>query len=120
MPININTDSFVRLVEGSPIGAAEVNAEITTQNAAGYWFSDMKFINSANALLFFVKYHGIFLYPQPQKVNEVDYVQAALDADKAAEILNGYWPTGIFIRPLGDEIDALPLIHYQRLDEVPV
>lgn len=119
MPIPLNFDNTVKLVEGSPITTVECNAMITTMNAAGFWFTDMKFINTANALMLFVKMDAIYGYTQAQKINEVDYTQAALDADKAAEIINGWWPTGIFIRPIGDEIDPTPFIHYQRLDELP-
>jgi len=69
--------------------------------------------------MLFCKQDPIFGYEQEQKINEVDYTQAALDADKAAEIVNGFWPTGIFIRPISDEDDPTPFIHYQRLDELP-
>lgn len=119
MPITPTFDNTVVHINNSPIGAANVNATIAIWNAAGYWFTDLKFINASNAVALFVKMDAIYGYTQPQKVNEVDYDQAALDADKAAEILNGYWPTGIFIRPIGDEIDIIVLVHYQLLDQAP-
>lgn len=119
MPITPTFDNTVVHIEGNPIGAADVNATIAIWNAAGYWFTSLEFINAGNALALFVKMDAIFGYTQPQKVNEVDYLQPALDADKAAEIVNGYWPTGIFIRPIGDEIDIIALIHYQLLDQAP-
>ncbi len=103
---------MVRLVAGAPIGAAEINAELATQNAASYWMTSLEFIDANNAVLLFGKMNAIYGYTALQKVNLVAATQMAIDADKATEIALGYWPTGLFITPGG----AL-LIAYQLLDE---
>jgi hypothetical protein len=103
---------MVRLVAGAPIGAAEINAELATQNAAGYWMTSLEFIDANNAVLLFGKMAAAYGYTALQKVNLVTATQGAIDADKATEIAGGYWPTGLFTTPGG----AL-LIAYQLLDE---
>lgn len=111
MPIPAGFDNTVRLVTGSPVGASEINAELTTQNAAEYWATSLEFVDANNALLLFGKFDAAaYGYTQAQKVNLVSGSQAAIDADKATETASGWWPTGIFVTPGG----AI-LILYQRI-----
>lgn len=122
MPIpSANFDNTVVVVEGSPVGPTEINAMLAIWNANGFWMTSLEFITGAEALLLFVKFDAAaYGYTADQHVNLVDYTQAALDADKAAEIVNGFWPTGIFVTPIADEGGREPLILYQRLDYTPV
>lgn len=112
MPIPANFDNTVRVVTGSPVGATEINAELTTQNGAGYWLTSLVFVDANTALLLFVKTDVIVGYGSPQKVNLVAANQAAMDADKVAETPGGYWPTGFYVTPGGDA-----LVQYQQLDQ---
>lgn len=114
MPVPPGFDNTVRLVTGSPVGATEINAELATQNTANYWMTSLEFIDANNALLLFVKQDPAYITTQPQKVNLVTASQAALDADKATETADGYWPTGIFVTPSG-----ATLVLYQLIDEIP-
>lgn len=103
MPIPSGFDNTVRHVNATPIAASDINTELTTQNGAGYWCTDIKFSTADDAFLVFVKTdESTYGYPMLQKVNLVTQSQAALDADKATETANGYWPTGVFITPGGD------------------
>lgn len=112
MPIPAGFDNTVRLVSAVPITAAALNAEIATQNAAQFWVTDIKFIDDDNATLLFVKTDfGTLGYDAEQKVNNVAVTQGAIDADKAAETPDGYWPTGMFPAP-----DGTLFILYQLLD----
>lgn len=115
MPIPPSFDNTVRVVTGSPVGPTEINSELTTQNAAEYWLTNLEFVDADTALLLFVKNEAIYGYTADQKVNAVAANQSAVDADKAAETSNGWWPTGIFITP-----GASALILYQQLDSVPI
>jgi uncharacterized membrane protein YdbT with pleckstrin-like domain len=116
MPIPAGFNNTVRYVTNTPVAAADINAEIATQNGADYAVSSIEFINANEVVLLFLKMDSsIYGYSLSQKVNLVAANQAAIDADKAAEIVNGYWPTGMFITPAG----AL-LILYQLLDEAPL
>lgn len=94
-------NNTVILVTGSPVGTTELNAEITTQNTAGYWITSIEWKDANNALTLFVKSNYTFAPTAAQKVNLVTATQAAIDSDKATEIANGWWPTGIFITPGG-------------------
>lgn len=107
-------NNTVIVVTGSPVGPTEINAELATQNAAGYWMTSMEFVDANTALLLFVKTNAIYGYTADQKVNQVAANQSAMDADKAAETPDGWWPTGIFVTPGGDA-----LVLYQQLDSVP-
>jgi propanediol dehydratase large subunit len=116
MPIPAGFDNTVRYVNAVPVAAADLNAEIATQNAASFWMTDLKFVDNNNALLLFVKTDFVTLgYTAEQKVNLVALSQAAIDADKATEIAGGYWPTGIFPAP-----DGRVFILYQLLDPPPL
>ena|SRR5687767_3226441 len=102
MPLPTGFDTTIRLVTNTPIGAADLNGEISARNAAGYACGDIKFIDDDNALLFFTRAGDDPLdNVLPQKVNLVAMSQVALDADKATETANDYWPTGFFITPAG-------------------
>lgn len=114
MPIPPNFDNTVRLVSGTPVGVTEINAELATQNTAGYWATSIEFVDADNALILFVKFDAIFGEASPQKVNAVTVSQAAIDADKVTETALGYWPTGIFVTPGG-----VALILYQELGTIP-
>jgi hypothetical protein len=114
MPIPPGFDNTIRAVTGSPVGATEINAELATQNAAGYWMTSLEFVDANTALLTFVKNDTIYGYTADQKVNAVAANQSALDADKATETADGYWPTGVFVTPGG-----VALVQYQALDSVP-
>lgn len=103
-------NNTVILVTGSPVGASEINTELTTQNAAGYWMTSMEFVDANNVVLLFVKNNTAIVAPRDQKVNAVAVSQAAIDADKATEIAGGWWPTGIFVTP-----GAALLILYSEL-----
>lgn len=112
MPIPAGFDNIVRLVTGSPVGATELNSEIATQNAAGYWMYGFYFVDANTAVLIFGKYNAAYGYTANQKVNAVAANQAAIDADKATETASGYWPTGLVVTPGGSL-----MIAYQLLDE---
>ncbi len=93
---------MVRLVTNTPIAAADLNAELTTQNGAGYACGLLVFVDDDNALLHFTRagddpLDNVF----PQKVNLVGLSQAALDADKATEEADDHWPTGVYTTPAG-------------------
>jgi hypothetical protein len=115
MPIPAGFDNTVRVVSGSPVGATEINAELATQNAAGYLMTSLEFHNAETCLLLFVKSDPIYGYAIDQKVNLVDPDQTSIDADKTTEIALGYWPTGIFVNPSGDLF-----VGYQLLDSPPL
>lgn len=116
MPIPAGFDNTVILVSATPVAASDINTEIAAQNGNDYAVSSMEFIDADNVALLFLKMDSAtYGYPLDQKVNQVAATQAAIDADKAAEIANGYWPTGIFVTP-GDDL----LILYQLLDAVPL
>lgn len=103
MPIPTGFDNKVVVV--SPITATDLNTALTTLNAAGYWVTDLRLSTSGDALLLACKTNtgaGAYGYTADQKVNLVDIDQTALDADKATETGDGYWPTGIFIDPADD------------------
>lgn len=111
MPIPAGFDNSVILVTGSPVGAAAINAELSTQNAAEYWATSIEFVDANNALILFCKFDAAaYGYMQAQKVNLVTATQVAIDADKATETASGWWPTGIFVTPGG-----ATLILYQRI-----
>jgi hypothetical protein len=95
-------NNTVILVTGSPVGASEINAELVTQNVAGYWMTSLEFVDANNAVLLFVKNNTAYTPAKDQKVNAVAVSQAAIDADKATEIASGWWPTGIFVTPGAD------------------
>lgn len=102
MPLATGFDTKVRLVTNSPVAAADINAEISTQNAAGYACGSIVFSDDDNALLFFTRAGDAPLDQVfPQKVNLVGLSQAALDADKATETADDWWPTGVFTTPAG-------------------
>lgn len=103
-------NNTVRIVTGTPVGTAEINAELATQNLAGYWATSIEFIDEDTAAILFVKNNSIFGYDAPQKVNQVTASQVAVDADKTAETALDYWPTGIFVTPGGNF-----LILYQQI-----
>jgi hypothetical protein len=116
MPIPAGFDNTVILVNATPVAASDINTEIATQNAADYVVSSIEFIDADNVALLFMKNDiATYGYSIDQKVNLVAANQAAVDADKAAEVVNGYWPTGIFVTPGGDL-----LVLYQLLDEAPL
>ena len=108
---------LVNLVRITANDAASINSEITTQNTATFWLTDIKFDNAGQALLLFVKtnYTG-YGYTADQKVNSVDIDQTDIDADIAAEAPNGYFPTGIFV---DNSVPDMVYILYQQLDIPP-
>jgi hypothetical protein len=108
MPIPTGFDNLVRRVTATPVTAADINTEISTQNGAGYWMTSLIFTNADNVFMLFAKNLSGFTWPQ--KVNIVAQTQAALDADKATEEANGNYPTGVFATPGGDLI-----VFYQAL-----
>lgn len=110
MPVPPGFDNTVRVVTGSPVGPTEINAELATQNAAGYWMTSLEFVDANTGLLLFVKNDASYGYTADQKVNAVAATQGAMDADKATEILDGYWPTGLFITPGGSALVLYQLI----------
>lgn len=113
MPVPFGFTNLVRLITGAPISATEINAEIATQNAANYWFTSLEFIDANNAVALFSKFDATaYGYTADQKVNTVAATQVAIDADIAAEVPNGYMPTGLFITPGGSL-----LILYQLINE---
>lgn len=112
MPIPTGFDNKVTYLTASPVAAADLNGVLTTANGAGYWCSDIKFADDNTALMLFGKMSAIYGYSAPQKVNEVGLSQGALDADKAAQVLLGYWPTGVFPRP-----DGTLFVLYQLIDD---
>lgn len=92
-------DNIVRVVADN---LAAVNAEIATQNAANYWLQNGALEHPDNVVLLFTKFDTTYFNnPAPQKFNEVDVDQTDIDADIAAEALNNYAPTGVFIASLG-------------------
>lgn len=97
--------------------AANINTELAAQNLELYWATSIEFLpdESAAFILFCKTATALFGNPFNQKVNQVAANQAAIDADKAAELPLGFWPTGIFITPGGSLF-----ILYQQLDEVPL
>jgi hypothetical protein len=100
MPIPTGFDNQVRHISGSPVGASELNTEIAAMVDDDYYLTDLKFTDEDNAFLLFAKN----LDPNVtwgQKVNEVAGNQTALDADKATEEGNGFYPTGVFTSPNG-------------------
>jgi len=102
MPLPTGFDTKVRLVSNTPVGAAQLNAEITTQNGNGYACGAIAFVDDDNALLFFTKAgDGDLANVYPQKVNQVAATQVALDADKATEAGNDYFPTSVYTTPAG-------------------
>lgn len=110
MPIPLGFDNTVIRVNATPVTAADLNTAISTQNTAEYYVTDIKFTDADNAFLLCAK--DLAEDTQLQKVNLVTQTQAAIDADKATEIADGYWPTGVFSTP-GYDL----LILYQQLDE---
>ncbi len=101
MPIPTGFDNKVVVV--NPITASDLNTALSTLNAASYWVTDMRLSDTGDALLLACKTAtggGAYNYTADQKVNEVLIDQSALDADKATETANGYWPTGIFLDPV--------------------
>lgn len=94
-------DNTVIKIAASPIAASDINTELATQNAAGYWMTSLEFIDANNAVALFVKTNTAVTAPVEQKVNLVTATQVALDADKATETADGWWPTGIFVTPGG-------------------
>lgn len=102
MPLPTGFDTKVVLVTNTPVGAADLNAELTAENAAGYACGSIVFTDDDNALMFFTRagddpLDNVF----PQKVNQVTMSQVAIDADKATEVANDYYPTAIFTTPAG-------------------
>lgn len=109
MPIAPGFDNQIRRVTASPVTAGDLNTEIAARLDDDYYMSDLKFTDADNAFLFFAKN----LDPSVtwgQKVNEVAQTQVALDADKATEEGNGFYPTGVFTTPGGTL-----LVFYQQL-----
>jgi hypothetical protein len=72
-------------------------------------------VDANTVALLFVKQDAIYGYTTEQKVNLVAANQSAIDSDKATEIANGYWPTGIFVTPGGGL-----LVQYALLDPAPL
>jgi hypothetical protein len=102
MPLITGFDTKVRHVTNTPVGAADLNTEITTQNGNGYACGAIVFTDDNNALLFFTRAGDAPLDQVfPQKVNQVAATQVALDADKATEAGNDYYPTAVFTTPAG-------------------
>jgi len=110
MPVPPGFDNTVIVVTGSPVGPTEINAELATQNAAGYWMMSMEFVDANTALLLFGKNDASYGYTADQKVNAVAATQVAMDADKATETFDGYWPTGLFVTPGGSALVLYQLI----------
>lgn len=110
MAVPIGFDNKIRLVVGSPVGADEINGELATQNAVGYWMTSLEFLGANNCLMLFCKTGAEVPETAPQKVNLVAVSQSAINADKNAEESGGFWPTGVFITPGGDL-----LVFYQQL-----
>lgn len=102
MPLPTGFDTKVVHVTNTPVGAADLNAEISSGNAGGYACGAIAFADDDNALLFFTRagddpLDNVF----PQKVNQVTVSQVAIDADKATEAANDYYPTATFTTPAG-------------------
>lgn len=112
MPVPAGFDNIVRVV--LPVTAIDLNAEISTQNGAGYWLTDIKIMDSSVAALIFVRTNAIYGYAAPQKINVVNMDQPDIDADAAIELPAGYVPTGIFLDPT---TPGSIFILYQLLDD---
>lgn len=98
MPIPPGFDNRVRVL--SSVDTATLNAELTTQNTAGYWFTNMMIDSSGSAVLLFSKSDfGILGFNGQQKMNQLSIDQEDIDHDAAAEVEDGYYPTGIFVDP---------------------
>lgn len=98
MPVPPGFNNKVIICE--PVTAADLNAVIATQNAAGNWLTDIKIMDATGAaLLFCVNYNAAYGYTALQRVNLVLFMQANLDADAAAQLIDGYVPTGMFLDP---------------------
>lgn len=116
MPVYPAFDNLVIRVTGSPIGATELNDEISDQNDTDHWLMDIKFKDENTAYLIFVK-TDTTSYGQTvnQKVNEVADSQAAIDSDRTTELGNNYYQTGVFVSPNGTLF-----VFYSQLVVIPV
>jgi hypothetical protein len=96
-------DNKVIIVTGSPVTVSDLNTAIAGANSDQYWVQYVQFIDANTAALLANFYNGAsFGFDATQKVNQVAANQAAVDADKAAEALNDYMPTGLSLTPGGD------------------
>jgi hypothetical protein len=113
MPIPPGFDQNVDLVTGSPITADDLNTAIGTRNAADYNFADVRFLGANKAALLFAKNPAAATVPTVlQRVSQLASPdQAAIDAEKAAQIIEGYWPTGVGSFPNEDL-----LVIYAQID----
>lgn len=104
-------NNLVRAVTSTAIA---INAEIATQNAANYLVSAIAF-NAADVafLLFTLNSYPDLVATNPQKVNAVGSTQGDVDADIAAEALNGNVPSGVFADPGAGQFFIL----YQQLND---
>ena len=107
-------ENIIRIVTGSPVAVADINTEIATQNAAGYQFTSLEYIDSDTVAVMFSKMPSGYYYDLAQKLNLVTASQAAVDADIATEDANNFLPTGIFISDGGDL-----LVGYQQTQDPP-
>lgn len=100
-PLPSGFDNKVRIVTNTPVVAADINAELTAQFALNYWCFNIIFTDADNAFMIFGRFNDL-VEGAPQKVNLVAQTQAAIDADKTTQLIDGYYPTGLFATPDGD------------------
>lgn len=96
MPVPTGFQNKVRV---TGLTTTDINAELASQNAAGWWLTDLRFTPGlGQAVLLLVNTSNpAYAATVPQKVNAVDIDQAAIDADIATEFVDHNWPTGIFV-----------------------
>jgi hypothetical protein len=96
-------DNKVTIVTATPVTVSDLNTAIAALNSDKYWATIIQFIDANTAAILANFFNGAsFGYSADQKVNQVAANQSAVDADKAAEALNDYMPTGLSLTPGGD------------------
>lgn len=104
MPIPTGFDQTTDLVTASPVTASDLNTAIAARNAADYQLVQVVFLGTDVAALLFAKNAAAATIATiAQLVTQLAAPdQAAIDADKAAQTVEGYWPTGVGVFPNGD------------------
>ncbi len=103
---------FQNKVRVTALNTTAINAELATQNAAGWWMTDLRFTpDLSQATLLLVNTNNpTYAATVPQKVNEVNLDQGDINDDIDTEAIEHNWPTGIFIHD-----DATVYILYSGL-----
>lgn len=97
MPVPSGFEIRLRIV-ATP-SAANLNAELNTQLAAGFILNDLRLTpDLSTGIMQFTKTNAdVYAYPVPQKINAVNIDQTDINDDIAAEALDHNWPTGIVV-----------------------